>query len=115
MKIKKYDDDTINIHYEVGDYVKVKHNVKFGNPDEREDKWGKIIRVVGKPLTAKLIIETEDENIESFVWNVKPTDEEGNLLTNKEILKIGKVVEMIQINLNTINENYKKIIKFSDI
>ena len=44
MKVKKYSDDTFNIHYEVGDYVKVKHNSKFGDPDKTEEMWGKIIK-----------------------------------------------------------------------
>jgi hypothetical protein len=115
MKIKKYDDNTINIQYEIGDYVKIKHNPKFGNPDDKEDKFGKIIKVVGKPLTAKLIISTDKGNIESFVWNVKPADEDGNILNKEEIIEQSKVVEKLDFNLNIINDNNKKIIKFSEI
>jgi ribosomal protein L21E len=114
MKVKKYSDDTFNIHYEVGDYVKIKHNPKFGDPDEAEEKWGKVIKVVGKPLTAKLVIEVDDE-VQSFAWNVKPTDKDGNILSKEDILKQGKVVEMIQVDLSPINESNKKIIKFTDI
>jgi hypothetical protein len=115
MKIKKYDDNTINIQYEIGDYVKVKNNPKYGNYNEKEDKWGKIIKIIGKPLTAKLIILTDNGNIESFVWNVKPSDEDGNLLNKEEIIERSKVVEVLDLNLNIINENNKKIIKFSEI
>ena len=114
MKVKKYDDDTYNIHYEVGDYVRIKHNPKLGDTKETEDMWGKVIKVIGKPLTAKLVIEVKDK-IESFAWNVKPTDDKGNLLSKEQILSGGKVVEMIQINLIPINESNKKIIKFTDI
>ena len=113
MRVKKYDDDTFNIHYEVGDYVKVKHNPKFGDPDDKEEKWGRVVKVIGKPLTAKLIIDVDDE-IQSFAWNVKPADEEGNILSKEDILKKGKVVEMIQVKLSNINES-TKIIKFTDI
>ena len=114
MKVKKYDDDTFNIHYEIGDIVKIKHNPKFGENDKDEDRWGKVVRIVGKPLTAKLIIEPiETDKIEAFVWNVKPVDEEGKILPKEEIMKKAKVVEMIQVNLQ-INES-KKIIKFTDI
>ncbi len=115
MKVKKYDDNTINIHYEIGDYVKVKHNLKFGSPDEKENKWGRVVKVIGKPLTAKLMIETDKGNIESFVWNVKPTDEDGNLLNKEEIIEQSKVVETLDFNLDVINDNNKKIIKFSEI
>lgn len=114
MRVKKYDDDTFNIHYEVGDYVKVKHNPKFGESDKTEEMWGKIIKIIGKPLTAKLVIEVQNK-IEAFVWNVKPTDDEGNILSKEDILKQGKVVEMIQANLSSINESNTKIIKFTDI
>ena len=114
MKIKKYDDNTFNIQYDVGDIVKVHHNVKFGEASKDEDKWGKITKITGKPLTAKLDIETVDEKIQVFVWNVKPADEEGKLLTKEEIFSKAHVVEMIQVKLDSINES-KKILKFTDI
>ena len=114
MKVKKYDDNTFNIHYEIGDLVVVKHNPKFGAPSEKEDMWGKVTKVAGKPLTAKLSVETENDKIEEFVWNIKPANEEGKLLTKEEIFSKAHVVEMIQVKLDTINEN-KKILKFTDI
>jgi hypothetical protein len=116
MIIKKYFDDTYNIQYQIGDYVKVKNNPKFGEADDSEEKWGEVKFISGKPLTAKLTIETEDgETIEQYIWNVKPTDENGNLLTDDETFNLAAVVESIDYNLELINENNSKIIKFSDI
>lgn len=114
MKVKKYDDNTFNIHYEIGDLVMVKHNPKFGAPSEKENIWGKVTKVAGKPLTAKLTIDTENGNIEDFVWNIKPANEEGKLLSKEEIFSKAQVIEMIQVKLDTINES-KKILKFTDI
>lgn len=116
MKVKIYFDNTFNMQYEVGDYVKIQNNPKFGPENNDEGKWGEVISISGKPLTAKLTIETEDgEKIENYVWNVKPTNENGEILSDDQIFNYSTIVEKLDFELETINENNRTIIKFSDL
>lgn len=108
MVVKKYSDGTYNIFYEKGDFVKIKDTSKYGDQEiENAQMWGEVIKVEGKPLTAKLIIDTEDGQIEEYVFNVKAVNDQGEELTDDDILK-NEVV-----NEKTIKD-YKKIIKFSE-
>jgi ribosomal protein L24 len=113
MKVKKYSDDTFNIIYEINDYAIIQNNPKYGNITEDEGKWGKVIKIMGKPMTAKLTLEGEDGLTEAYVWNVQPTNKNGKVLLKEEIFKIAKVMEML--NLTIVNESNAKIIKFSNI
>jgi hypothetical protein len=110
MVVKKYSDGTYNIFYEVGDFVKVKDISRYGDQEMgNAQMWGEVIKVEGKPLTAKLIIDTQDSQIEEYVFNVKPSNDEGEELTEEEILENETVTER-KIEM----EDYKKIIKFEN-
>lgn len=110
MVVKKYSDGTYNIFYEKGDFVKIKDTSKYGDQEiENAQMWGEVIKVEGKPLTAKLIIDTEDGQIEEYVFNVVPTNDEGEELTEEEILENETITEK-----KIEPKDYKKIIKFSD-
>jgi len=110
MVVKKYSDGTYNIFYEAGDFVKVKDISRYGDQEmDNAQMWGEVIKVDGKPLTAKLTIDTQNGQIEEYVFNVKPVNEEGEELTEDDILENETVTERkIQ------SEDYKKIIKFKD-
>lgn len=110
MVVKKYADGTYNIFYEVGDFVKVKDISKYGEQEnENAQMWGEVIKVEGKPLTAKLIIDTGEGQIGEYVFNVLPVNNEGVELTEEEILANETVTE------RKIEEtDYKTIIKFED-
>ena len=103
MKIKIYNDKTFNIFYEKGDFVKIIKNEKYGKP-ENIDLWGEVLKVTGKPITAKLTINTEKGEIEEYVWNVVPVDEKGVEITKDQLFKMVPVKE---------NKNYE-IEMFSD-
>ena len=110
MVVKKYTDGTYNIYYEVGDFVKVKDISKYGEQENTNAKmWGEVIKVQGKPLTAKLIIDTEKGQIEEYVFNVIPTCSYGDELSEDEILENETVTEK-----KIEEKDYKKIIKFED-
>jgi len=110
MVVKKYSDGTYNIFYEKGDFVKVKEISKYGQQEnENAQAWGEVLKVEGKPLTAKLIINTEKGQISEYVFNVLPVNKEGIDLTEEDILSHETVMER-----EIVPENYKKIIKFSD-
>jgi hypothetical protein len=94
MKIKIYNDETFNIFYEIGDFVKIKD----------DNNWGEVVRISGKPITAKLSINTDDGEIDEYVWNVVPVDENGVEITKEQLFKMIPVKE---------NKNYK-IEMFSD-
>lgn len=99
MKIKIYHDKTYNIYYDINDYVKIiKNNI-----------WGKVINITGKPITAKLTIETISGIVEEYVWNVIPVTENGTDITKEQLFKIIPVNESI-----IIDNNDGKIIKFND-
>jgi len=110
MIVKKYSDGTYNIFYEVGDFVKVKDISKYGEQEnENAAMWGEVLKVQGKPLTAKLIINTEKGQIEEYVFNVKPTCSKGEELTEEEILANETITEK-----KIEEKDYKTIIKFED-
>jgi hypothetical protein len=100
MKIKIYHDKTYNIFFEEGDYVKVK----------KDNDFGKVLKVIGRPITAKLIIETDKGQIEHYVWDVVPVTEEGIDITQEQLFKMIPVTESFDISNNTDN----KIIKFNE-
>ena len=101
MKIKIYNDKTYNIFYDNGDYVKLKK--------EKGTVWGKVIKVTGKPITAKLTIETKDGVIDEYVWNVIPTTEDGTEITRDQLFEMIPVEESYSIdNID------RTIIKFND-
>ena len=110
MVVKKYSDGTYNIFYEKGDFVKIKDVSKYGKQEnENAQMWGEILKVEGNPLTAKLIINTEDGQINEYVFNVLPVNSEGTELTEEEIFENETITEKV-----IVPENYKKIIKFED-
>ena len=110
MVVKKYADGTYNIFYEVGDFVKVKDTSQYGEQEiDNAKMWGEVIKVQGKPLTAKLIINTEQGQIEEYVFNVVPTCKEGDELTEGEILANETITEK-----KVEDKDYKIIIKFED-
>lgn len=71
--------------------------------------WGEVLKVEGKPLTAKLIINTESGQIGEYVFNVLPVNSEGTELSEEEILANETVTEK-----KIEPKDYKKIIKFED-
>ena len=110
MVVKKYSDGTYNIFYEKGDFVKIKDVSKYGEQENKNAQmWGEILKVEGKPLTAKLIINTEKGQIGEYVFNVLPVNSEGTELTEEEILANETVTEK-----KIEPQDYKKIIKFED-
>jgi hypothetical protein len=110
MVVKKYSDGTYNIFYEKGDFVKIKDISKYGQQEiENAQMWGEVIKVEGKPLTAKLIIDTGDGQISEYVFNVLPVNAEGVELTEEEILDNETVTER-----KIEQKDYKTIIKFKD-
>ena len=110
MIVKKYADGTYNIFYDKGDFVKVKDTTQYGEMENANAKmWGEILKVEGKPLTAKLIINTEKGQIEEYVFNVVPVCSKGEELTEKEILENETVTER-----KIVSQDYKMIIKFED-
>ena len=99
MKIKIYHDKTYNIYYDENDYVKIiKNNI-----------WGKVIKITGRPITAKLTIQTDNGIIEEYVWNVIPVTEDGTDITKEQLFKMIPVNESINID-----NNDGKTIKFND-
>ena len=85
MVVKKYSDGTYNIFYEKGDFVKIKDISKYGQTEnENAQMWGEVLKVEGKPLTAKLIINTDKGQIGEYVFNVSPVNGEGVELTEEE-------------------------------
>ena len=110
MVVKKYADGTYNIFYDKGDFVKVKDVTQYGETENANAQmWGEVLKVEGKPLTAKLIINTEKGQIEEYVFNVVPVCPEGDELTDKEILDNEAVTEK-----KIVPNDYKRIIKFED-
>jgi len=110
MVVKKYADGTYNIFYEVGDFVKIKDVTKYGQTDnENAEMWGEILKVEGKPITAKLIINTENGQVSEYVFNVLPVNEEGVALSEEEILANETVTEKKKVHID-----YRKVIKFED-
>lgn len=110
MIVKKYADGTYNIFYEVGDYVKVKETSKYGEGEmENANKFGEVVKVTGNPVTAKLTIDIEDGQIEEYVFNVVPSNEEGEVLTQEDISKNETITEK-----KYSEKDYKKIIKYND-
>ena len=110
MVVKKYTDGTYNIFYEKGDFVKVKDVTKYGESDnENAQTWGEVLKVEGKPLTAKLIINTDKGQIEEYVFNVSPVNTEGGEFTEEEILSNETITEK-----KIEQQDYKMIIKFKD-
>lgn len=98
MKIKTYKDGTFNIFYEVGDIVKIIDNDKYSTKkSENVGKWGYISRIKGKPVTAKLTIEADGGEIEEYVWNVVPVDEEGNEIPKDKFVEFQSVKESRRI------------------
>ena len=109
MIVKKYSDGTYNILYEPGDFVKIKEKSEYGDSDlPNADKWGEVVKVTGKPVTAKLTIDTEDGQVEQYVFNVIPVDNDGVELTEEQILSNSDISETNKIT------DYKNIIKFDD-
>lgn len=110
MIVKKYLDGTYNIFYGKGDFVKIKDIGKYGDQEiENAQMWGEVLKVEGKPLTAKLIINTENGQIEEYVFNVLPVNQKGEELTEEEILENERVTER-----KIESKDYKAIIKFED-
>ena len=110
MVVKKYTDGTYNIFYEVGDFVKIKDISKYGEQEnDNAQMWGEVLKVQGKPLTAKLIIDTDKDQVEEYVFNVIPTCSKGDELTEEEILKNETITEK-----KIEEKDYRKIIKFED-
>jgi len=110
MVVKKYSDGTYNIFYDKGDFVKIKDISKYGEQEiDNAQMWGEVLKVEGKPLTAKLIINTENGQIEEYVFNVMPVNKKGEELTEEEILENETVTEK-----KIEPKDYKKIIKFED-
>jgi hypothetical protein len=110
MNVKKYTDGTYNIFYEVGDFVKIKDISKYGEQSiDNAQMWGEILKVDGKPLTAKLSINTKKGQIEEYVFNVIPVNNKGEELTEEQILSNSTITETI-----IKPENYKNIIKFNN-
>lgn len=109
MKIKIYHDKTYNIFYEIGDYVKIKHDKKLRSDDK--PLWGQVTKINGKPLTAKLTIDTNKGIIDEYVWNIIPVTEDGTEITHEQLFKIIPVTESL-FDLSDIND--KKIIKFNE-
>jgi len=110
MVVKKYSDGTYNIFYEKRDFVKIKDISKYGQQENQNAQmWGEVFKVEGKPLTAKLIINTEKGQIEEYVFNVLPVDSSGVELTEEEILSNETVTER-----KIEDGDYKMIIKFED-
>lgn len=108
MNVKKYADGTYNIIYETGDYVKVKEKTKYSDDvSKNANKWGEIVKIIGKPITAKLTINIGDGEIDEYVFNVKPVNENGEELTEEQILQNTQITEEIK-------RDYKNIIKFND-
>ena len=103
MKIKIYNDKTYNIFYDNGDYVKVKK--------EKGSVLGRVIKITGRPITAKLTIETKDGVIDEYVWNVVPVTEDGIEITKDQLFKIVPVTESIY---HAIDNNDRTIIKFNE-
>ena len=99
MKIKIYHDKTYNIYYDVNDYVKVKKN----------NIWGQVVKITGKPITAKLTIDTDNGIIDEYVWNVIPVTEDGTDITKEQLFKMIPIDESVIIDNNVI-----KIIKYND-
>ena len=98
MKIKKYKDGTFNIFYEVGDIVKVIDNDKYSTKkSENVGKWGDVSRVKGNTVTAKLTIDVDGGEIEEYVWNVVPVDEEGNEIPKEKLMDFQTIKEGIKI------------------
>jgi hypothetical protein len=110
MVVKKYSDGTYNIFYEMGDFVKVKDVSKYGEQDiENAQMWGEVTKVEGKPVTAKLTIDTKNGQISEYVFNVIPVNKDGEELTEDQILKNETITER-----KIEPKDYKKIIKFQD-
>lgn len=110
MIVKRYADGTYNIIYEKGDHVKVKDVSKYGEQEnEHAKEWGEVVSVSGNPLTAKLLINTDDGQIEEYVFNVVPTDENGNELTEEQIMENETISET---KIDPIH--YKQILKFNE-
>lgn len=99
MKIKIYHDKTYNIFFDEGDFVRVK--------DKKE--WGEVVKVTGKPITAKLTIKTDKGLIDEYVWNVIPVTDEGIDITKEQLFKMIPIDESV-----VIDNNDRKIIKFKD-
>ena len=98
MKIKTYKDGTFNIFYEVGDIVKIIDNDKYSTKkSENVGKWGDVSRVKGNPVTAKLTIDVDGGEIEEYVWNVVPVDEEGNEIPKEKLMDFQTIKEGIKI------------------
>lgn len=98
MKVKRYKDGTLNIFYDVGDMVKVVDNDKYSSKKtENEGLWGEVTKIKGKPVTAKLTIDTKSGEIEEFVWNVIPVDEMGNEIPKDELSEFQSVKESRRI------------------
>lgn len=111
MKIKIYHDKTFNIFYEKGDFVKIKENEKYGKP-ENVGLWGSISKVTGKPITAKLTINTEKGTVEEYVWNVVPVDETGKEITEKQLFEMVPVKESKNYEIDLSSD--RKILKFQE-
>lgn len=98
MKLKTYKDGTFNIFYEVGDMVKVVDNDKYSTKkSENVGKWGDITKIKGKPVTAKLTIDVDGGEIEEYVWNVVPVDEDGNEIPKDKMKELQSVKESKRI------------------
>jgi len=99
MKIKIYNDKTYNIFYDNGDYVKLSKDKSI---------WGKVVKVTGRPITAKLTIETEKGIIDEYVWNVIPVTDDGVEITKDQLF------EMIPVTESFTDTKDTRIIKFNE-
>jgi hypothetical protein len=114
MIVKKYYDGSYNLQYEVGDLVRINPKKKYGMDDTFQPFFGKIVKMMGKPLTAKLFLENDGKKAQSFAWDVSPCDENGQPLTQEQILETGKITESFNLNID-ISQSDNSIIKFSDL
>ena len=96
MKIKIYKDDTYNVFFEKGDFVKVKHNPKFPSPKSKEGTWGKVTKTQ-KTINTKVLFEKGKEKFEEYPWNLVAADSNGKVIPESQLFELSPIKESKEV------------------